>query len=416
MASTANQQSGGGGTTNKPKGPAKPPAKGKYDWGDGRKVHSISLKAHQAKSRGASTGSAHAGYQPDPVDPLLQSAQQQAASIYAPQVNANASLQASVPTWYADYQTRAAAQAAGQQAYNAPVIAQQQAFQKNIQGPAAGLDPGSAEYAKSQQAGQGLGALAQFSVDNTQANLSTGQQYFAGQASNAARYLPEVRTVLAQQGGLLASQQAGKAQELYEGAKTTAVNQDIAYKTLLGNQANMATDNQQAAADAAQAAADKAAGRDVTTRGQDISAAGRAAAAAAAARKAAAAKRAKAAKEAAAKTAAIQKAVGKAKTKVQDVADAWARGGTMPAPTLQDPNATRPATREELRRLLGGKYGTQWVSIMERRRKGQALTQAQIDYLHNQDPDFRVPKDWKPGKKTTSRPGNAPGAGGYRPT
>jgi hypothetical protein len=391
MAHAANQQSASGSTSAASKPKVKAPKKGKTP---------------------KSPSTAHSGYVPAPVDPLQVSANQQAAAIYAPQVNANASLQASVPSWYAEYQTRAAAQAAQQQAQTAPVLAQQQAFAQNVNAPAAGLAPSSAEYGKSQQAGKGLSALAQFSADNTQANLGAGQQYFAGQQANAARYLPEARSVLAQQGGQLASQQAGKAQDLYQTAQTQAVNQDIAYKTLGINAADKVADNTLQAQTAAQLAADKKAARVVsrkntrdrltaTTQAQQT-------ASDKAAAKQAEKDATKKAADSAKKTAAIQKAVGKAKVKVQDVQDAWARGGTMPAPTPTDPNHTRPATRDELRRLLGGKYGTQWVSIMERRRKGQALTPAQIDYLHSQDPDFRIPKEWKTGK---AKPAPTPAEG-----
>jgi hypothetical protein len=416
MAHAANQQSASGSTSaaSKPKVKApKKPAKGKTP---------------------KSPSTAHSGYVPAPVDPLQVSANQQAAAIYAPQVNANASLQASVPSWYAEYQTRAAAQAAQQQAQTAPVLAQQQAFAQNVNAPAAGLDPSSAEYGKSQQAGKGLSALAQFSVDNTQANLGAGQQYFAGQQANAARYLPEARSVLAQQGGQLASQQAGKAQELYQGAKTQAINTDIAYRTLTGNQAN------QQAGNLIDAGYDPITGKKLppkpATPGEQKTAADLAffekhgyypatgppkpTGPTDAQKRATAAKKAA---DTAKKTKAIQTAVGKARTTVQDIQDAWARGAKAKAPTAADPNATRPATRDELRHALGAQYGGTLVSIMERVRKKQALTPGQVQYLRDKyGSDFRVPREWLNGKAASpvQRPANAPGSatgkGQYRPT
>jgi hypothetical protein len=423
MAHAANQQSASGSTNaaSKPKPKVKKPAKGKAP---------------------KSPSTAHSGYVPAPVDPLQVSANQQAAAIYAPQVNANASLQASVPSWYAEYQTRAAAQAAQQQAQTAPVLAQQQAFAQNVNAPAAGLDPSSAEYGKSQQAGKGLSALAQFSVDNTQANLGAGQQYFAGQQANAARYLPEARSVLAQQGGQLASQQAGKAQELYQGAKTQAINTDIAYRTLTGNQAN------QQAGNLIDAGYDPITGKKLppkpATPGEQKTAADLAffekhgyypatgppkpTGPTDAQKRATATKKAA---DSAKKTATIQKAIGKAKNKVQDIQDAWAQGGTVEYTVQQkDPKTgkvtnvkkTRPIKRDELRGSLTEKYGAQWVGIMERVRAGQAITPQQADYLHNQDPDFRVPKEWKTGRpKPKTNPagttGNTQGTtpGQYRP-
>jgi hypothetical protein len=185
-----------------------------------------------------------------PVDPLYQSAQTQARGLYAGQVDANASLQASVPQWYADYQTRAAASAAAQQAYNAPVIASQQAAVQNLNAPAAGLDPSSPEFQRSRQAGQGLSALAQFSVDNSRANEAAGQQYFAGQGANAARELPLVQAQLKQQGGQIATEQAGKGKEIYQALRAAHLaewsaqqNADIARGTLKLNASNASFDN-----------------------------------------------------------------------------------------------------------------------------------------------------------------------------
>jgi hypothetical protein len=420
MAHAANQQSASGSTNaaSKPKPKVKKPAKGKAP---------------------KSPSTAHSGYVPAPVDPLQVSANQQAAAIYAPQVNANASLQASVPSWYAEYQTRAAAQAAQQQAQTAPVLAQQQAFAQTVTAPAAGLDPSSAEYGKSQQAGKGLSALAQFSVDNTQANLGAGQQYFAGQQANAARYLPEARSVLAQQGGQLASQQAGKAQELYQGAKTQAINTDIAYRTLTGNQAN------QQAGNLIDAGYDPITGKKLppkpATPGEQKTAADLAffekhgyypatgppkpTGPTDAQKRATATKKAA---DSAKKTAAIQKAVGKAKVDVTNTITKWNNlVGQETDDTSKKPDAKgnypgRKLTPQDIKRVLGGqKVDAGLIHTALLVRVGKPLDQAAIDYLHSRDPDLRIPKEWlkgkpKPKPKPISRPGNAPAQGGYRPT
>jgi hypothetical protein len=430
VAHVPNQASsyGSAGPSKKPakvKSPAKKTAPktsgghGGYDWGDGRgSVHSIPVGVHRTNVLGQAY---------DPGVPLTgstiaQAAQAQAAEKYAPQINAAQNLLNSAPQWVQNYIARSQAGAAASQAYAAPILANAQNFATNINQPAAGLAAGSPEAAKSAQAGQGISALAQFGLQNMQQNEGANQQYFAGQQGLAAAALPQQQAYYQQQIGQLQSQKAGAAQGYASDLRSQAVNEDIARQTLGANVANQNTDNALAAAGLAQGAADKHAARVVSrkntrdritaqTHNQQVAA------------DKAAAKQAE--KDAAAKTkkqATIQKAVGKAKVKIRDIQDAWARGGTVPAPTTADPNATRPATREELRHALGAKYGGQWVAIMERRRAGLSLTPAQVDYLHSQDPDFRIPREWLKGKPKPglSRPGNAPGdASGHgqsRPT
>lgn len=87
----------------------------------------------------------------------------------------------------------------------------------------------------------------------------------------------------------------------------------------------------------------------------------------------------------------------------------------MPAPTPDDKNKTRPASRAELRNALGSKYGGTWVGIMERVRAKQPLTASQIDYLHSTDPNLRIPAEWLPKKrdisKGTGNPASSVGTG-----
>jgi hypothetical protein len=97
--------------------------------------------------------------------------------------------------------------------------------------PAAGLDPNSPEYQKSQQAGKGISALAEFGAQNLEGNQAADQTYFQGQAANASGALPGVMAGCIDAAGQLGSQVAGKTQELYQGLHAQAVNEDIARQT-----------------------------------------------------------------------------------------------------------------------------------------------------------------------------------------
>lgn len=245
MSRPANQASGSGstgGSSTKPK---------RFAWGGGKPVHSKSEAAHD---KGLATKLAARRAQPAPVDPLYQSAQLQAAAMYQPQSDALDTLTRSTPQWFENYKTDAVKSAAASAAAAQPLIDRQRAFAGNVNAPAAGLDPNSPEYAKSQQAGQGLSALATFGADNTAGNAAADQTYFAGQQANAARDLPQVLAELLHQKGALGTEQAGKALEIYQQLHAQAatehaqsVNEDIARQTLGANISNQNFDNTLAA-------------------------------------------------------------------------------------------------------------------------------------------------------------------------
>jgi hypothetical protein len=253
-----------------------------------------------------------------------------------------------------------------------------------------------------------------------QANQAADQGYFAGQQSNAAAVQPQLNAYYASQLGQLQAQQAAKAAGYGNDLRAQGVNEQIARDTLAGNLSNQAADNALAAQQFVANESDKKAQRVVSRKNtRDRIAAANAKTKAtqqAAAQKQAAKDQAAAQK----KHQAIQSTTAKAEADVSDIQKAWARGATVAAPTATDPNATRPATRTELRNALGAKYGGTMVEIMERVRAGQPLTQQQVQYLRGKyGQDFRVPSHWRAQpRKPISRPGNAPSstAGEARPT
>jgi hypothetical protein len=51
------------------------------------------------------------------------------------------------------------------------------------------------------------------------------------------------------------------------------------------------------------------------------------------------------------------------------------------------------------------------------RKQGKKLGKAEIDYLHNLDPNIRIPRDWiQQEHGSQGSGGNAPAEGGSRPT
>jgi hypothetical protein len=351
--------------------------------------------------RGASDERARPGVRPErPLtgSTIAQAAQAQAAEKYAPQINAAQNLLNSAPQWVQNYIARSQAGAAASQAYAAPILANAQNFATNINQPAAGLAAGSPEAAKSAQAGQGISALAQFGLQNMQANEGANQQYFAGQQGLAAAALPQQQAYYQQQIGQLQSQKAGAAQGYASDLRSQAVNEDIARQTLGANVANQNTDNALAAAGLAQGAADKHAARVVSrkntrdritaqTHNQQVAA------------DKAAAKQAE--KDAAAKTkkqATIQKAVGKARSRSRTFRTRGRGAGRsrLRRPPTRTRLAPRPARNSGTRwaRSTAGSGSRSWNAAAQ----GLSLTPAQVDYLHSQDPDFRIPREWLKGQ------------------
>jgi hypothetical protein len=333
---------------------------------------------------------------------------QQAADLqYAPQLQANESLQRSVPIWYANYQADVAAQQATQKAYAAPLLQQAQQGVTNAGAMTApGLDPSSPQYATEQQAAKGRQSIAQLGADTLAAIPAATYGFLGGQATTAARELPGVRADLKNQYGVLEGQRGAAVAKSYGDIRQNEQNANIAYGTLGLNSEKAAAD---AAADV-QTSEDKRKQRIVsrkntrdrvaaqTQRTQDADAERT--------RKAQEKAQEKADKETAAKKAAIDTATGKVRNNITDVIDYQQNlVGQQGEDRSQKPDIngnypTRKVTQKDIDNAKVAKYGM-LGRIAIAVREGRPLTQEQIDYLHQRDKDLRIPREWIVGKPQT---------------
>jgi hypothetical protein len=435
-------------------------AKGKYDWGNGRKVHKIPLATHQQNLEAlkAFGGTTDLTAPPTPVQ-AVREANSAADLQYGPQVQAAQQLQANVAPWFRDYLSRVAGYAQAAQTLNAPVLQQAQAYQQGAATQAApGLDPNSAAGQQSAQAAQGRGALAQLGLDALNTNAQATQDYFGGQQNMAARVLPQQQAAAQQNLANQQSQRGAAVQTFLTGARQNAQNYAIARGTLGLNTEKAQADAANEAASIEQTAKDKRAARAVTKRGQDIgheNAQARTDAAGAAINKygyptdqfqhfsqshrqrimdAYATKHASGADDkAAAKHASdVHAATGKVENQVTDLIGKWnsyvgqetddtskpvndTSGKKPNTPGWKPTYAGRKLNPTEIRRLLGKDASPQMIHIALLRRVGKKLDQASIDYLHNLDPNFRIPRDWLPGDQRpgVTRPLDKKGSGSH---
>lgn len=414
-----------------------PNAQGLYSWGKGGYVHTIPLAQHTQNQQPLDAPLSYGG--------AMREANAAADLQYGPQIQAAQQLVTNVPVWFQNYMAQVAGYKTAAANQYQPILDQAGGMAAPATDPAKaaaqlppGLDPNSAAGQQALQAAQGRGQLASLGQQALQANASSAGDYFGALGAAAAAQQPGAQTAAA---NALASAQTqrGQAVTKYMGdARANAQNYAIARGTLGLN-------TEKAAADVASDTARTAETHRHNTASEKNAAANRKAAADARGqtvnkygytneqwqRFSAEHRRriirsfekgggttAAQDKEAKKHADAITKTVGKARTDIQDIMDAWKRGATAPAPTDQDKNATRPATRDELRKALSEKFGNTMVEIMERVRKHQQLTGAQIRYLRDKyGPDFRLPREWggqEHGAQGSG--GNAPAQGGSRPT
>lgn len=453
--STASSVNGKPKSTGKKPQAAKPSAKpaSGYDWGDGRKVHTITLGQHQANRQGVQDY----GVTPStPLDAPLTSgtaygiAQATAGRTYDPQLQANAQLQTNVPVWYQNYIARTAEAQKAQQAYAAPIVAQAQTGVENAKQTAPGLDPSSPQYALEQQAAAGRSTMAQNSANYLGGVAATNDAYLSGQGNVAARELPQVQTGLLNQYGQIQTAKQQAATEAYGQLRTQEQNAAIARQTLGLNTASAAADvdlkrgvdpvtGKPLPAEAPTGYSSGGPGLNkygytydqwnaLSPEAQDKKRAGTGSSAAAkdAAKKADAEKK---------RIAGIKDATGKIQTKISDAQSAWERYAKArkpkttldpttgdPIPVL-DPKTKKPvmigATPDQIKsQLRKDKYSETEIHIMLMLRAGKKLTAADVKALKSQDPNIRIPREWLKGKDAgLARPGNASnGAGQSRPT
>jgi hypothetical protein len=425
-------------------------ATGLYSWNGGPATHTISQDQHAANMLGASAGLPPGTLSANLTDPLSTSgayglAQLLAKGQYQPQIDANQTLQRSVPAWFQSYQNDVQAGRNGPQGIqtlSAPVLASANQAVQNVQALPPGIDPNSPEYQRAVQAAQGRGSLAQLGADTLQSVATAGDNYLAGQQAVAARQLPQVQQDLVNQGAQLKGQYGSAVANNFNTLRTGEQNYGLAQATLASNVANQQADNavaQQNANTQAQsvkntaknnAAKQKAAGQKPNQYGipeaqwekwssshrqRVIDAANK--------------QKQKPSTDAAnqKKMAAIQKATGGIQTQVQNALQDWKSyvgketdDTTKPKDPKTGQYPPRLLNPDDIKSLLRAKgYDAGLIHVMLLVRVGKPLDQQAIDYLHHKDPNIRIPRSWLNGKPAapTSRPGNAPGANGQqRPT
>lgn len=419
---------------------AKPAAASGYDWGDGRKVHTITLGQHQANRQGVQD------YGVTPSTPLnaplttgqaYNIAEAAAGRIYNPQLAANTQLQTNLAPWYQNYIDRTAAAQKAQQAYAAPIVAQAQTGVENAKQTAPGLDPSSPQYALEQQAAAGRATMAQNSANYLGGVATANDAYLGGQGNLAARELPQAQAATLSDYGKIAAEKAAAVTEEWSKLRTGEQNYGIARSTLGLNTASAAADvdlkrgvdpvtGKPLPAEAPTGYSsggpdmnkygytyDEWASLSDTAKNKARAGTGSSAAAKDAAKKADAEKK---------RIAGIKDATGKIQTKISDAQSAWERYAKArkpkttldpttgdPIPVL-DPKTKKPvmigATPDQIKsQLRKDKYSETEIHIMLMLRAGKKLTAADVKALKSQDPNIRIPREWLKGKGSGDRYG-----------
>lgn len=415
---------------------------GKYKWKTGGRVHNISLKQHEDDLN----VNRYLGGNPDLSAPptgaqAVREANSAADLQYGPQVQAAQQLQANVQPWFRDYQARVAGYAQAAQALANPVLQQAAAYQQAAgQQQAPGLDPASVAGQQSAQAAQGRQALSQLGLDAENAQALATQNYFSGQQANAQAVLPQQQQQAAQALAAAQGQRGNAVQTFLTGARQNAQNYAIARGTLGLNTVKAQSDADQASAAETEKnrhnVASETAATD-RTNAQTQAAADKQNAAAATPNKygvpagqwntwstshrqrvmdAYNENHAKGTgdKDAAKHIADVHAATGKVQNTVTDIIGAWNSHTTDETDdttkTVPDSQGRKPGsagykttyagrklTPAEIKKVLGSDYSPQMIHIALLRRAGKKLDQASVDYLHNLDQNFRIPRDWLPG-------------------
>lgn len=388
--------------------PAKPGAGGRYDWGDKKgAVHSISADQHRQNSQSLTAPPTYKG--------AMQDATAAADVQYGPQVQAAQQMQVNLPTWYADHMARVAGYAKAALAQSQPVLDQAQAFQTGTgQALPPGVDPNSTAGQTAATAAKGREALAGLGKNALQANSQATQDYLTGQGALASRELPQALAAAAQSTANVQSQRGAAITAALATARQNAQNYGIARATLGANVANNQADNALTVRGQDITQANNDANNALTERGQDISATNAADRQAAADAKKKAAALAKKRTEAKKHTGELTKATGGVQSLVTDIIgkyDSYVGQETDDTSKPLDPKTKkypgRPLTKDEIKRVLGAAdkaYTPGMLHVALMVREGKPLDQAAIDYLHQTDPNVRIPREWLRGKPKAPKP------------
>jgi hypothetical protein len=422
----------------------KPP---KYRWDGGPRRHTVSQQHHEqnlaAKSAGIDPRASLTA--PLTAAQALQQASGSANAVYGPNLRAAQSLYDSAPSWYDNYRRQVAQQQQSSRTYAQSVLAPFQAAGQAAPQLPAGLASTSPEAQRAMQSAQAQQSLGQASYNALAAIPVASDAYFAGLQTSSVPDQRQAQTYLGQQVAGIQSDRAAKTAENFGNIRDAERNYRIAASTLDLNRSNSAFDN------AVSVGIDPTTGKPLPTKPEKPEApytsgafAGltpaqvRGLSGAARQKKIDAyndvvhppkpattgltpAQQRAAAKEREKHKTAVHAAVGKVRNKIADIMADWAHGGTVDVTdAMGNVTGTRKATRSELRGALAEKYGSIWVGIMENVRGKRPLTKEQIDYLHDQDPNFRIPREWvqavgqaqnphATGKRPTKAPGGAHG-------
>lgn len=388
-----------------------------YNWGDGKgKIHTIPKNIHAQNVEAQRYG---IDLNAPASNPLTNRgayglAQQQAGLQYDPQIQAANQSGVNAKSWFQDYVTQVQNAQAAAQAYAAPILAQAQQAAGQPATAAPGLDPNSQAAQQSQQAAASGQDLAQLGATTLAAIPVAANNYMAGLQTTAAGQVPVAQQYYSQQAAQLQGAKGQAVASNYATNRANEANSAIAYGTLGLNQNKAAADvdlsrgvdpvtGKKLPDPKAQDRADKAAepnkygipagqwagwssshrqrvidkynsgGKTDDTEKQE--------------------------KEAAKKKAAINKATGKLRNSVTDVIDyQQTLVGQQGEDRSQKPDIngnypTRKITQADIDRAKISKYGT-LARIAIAVRDHKPLTKAQQDYLHQQDPNFRIPREW----------------------
>lgn len=438
----------GRGSVKPKKGKDKRKPKGRYDWGDGKgRVHSIPLSEHEQNVKAR-------GYGINLDDPLSNPltnrqafgiAEAGADRVYGPQIQAQETLNRSIPGWYENYVNTVGTQRAAAQAFAQGYTQAAQQAVTNAGQTAPGLDPSSPQAQAEQQAAQGRQAITQASANALAAIPVSTDNAYGNAIVLAQREMPQLQAYGIQQLGGLRSQRGQAVVEGYGQQRQAEQNAQIAYGTL-GLNTQKATDD---VADDIRRSEDKRKQRKATARAQrrqvnkygytnadwqrmstqerqkvirDFDESGSSG---------------KTAEDRAEekRIAGIRKDTGAFKSRISDAVGDWDMlqrevvTEEYEVPDPKNPNKTIKKTRprkstggkptpDEIRRVMRKRgYTPQEIHIALLRRVNKPLDRAAIDYMHSKG--LRIPRDWLPKKIRTStgRPAHADdGSGQQRPT
>lgn len=435
--------------------PRQKTSKYRHKWPDGT-YHTIPYSTHRQNTEARKYGiNLDAPVSAPLTNQQAYGAAERAADLtYGPQIQAAQGIQAAMPSWYQNYINQSVRAQQASQAYAQPMLNQANAWANAQPQAAPGIDPGSRAGQQSQQAATSAQGLAQLGASTLAAIPAALNTYLAGQQTVAARDLPQQQAYQGQQVANLRAQRGNEIATQYQGIRQNEQNAAIAYGTLGLNQEKAAADTDIARG------VDPVTGRSLPQEAPTGYAPGAPGLNSygytadewarlsdkekAEAREGKGGSQAdkdakKEAEKQEKKRAAIKKATGKLKTRINEARSTWERYARMQNPaTKYDPTRgenvpdidpktgkqrTKRATPDQIKQQMRKDgYSETEIHVMLMIRAGKPLTAEDVQALRGIDPNIRIPREWlksRSSRPATSRPGNAParpGSSEQRPT